>query len=82
MLLPFYPFCTLQKRPSFPLYSGQEENIPGHSVKRRAYLFLLKIAWVFPIPTGRVETGLCWITKTQLAGGWNITLNLKDFSDF
>ena len=29
--------CTLQKRPSSPLQFGKEENIPGHSIKRRAY---------------------------------------------
>ena len=44
--------CTLQKRPFSPLMSAHEENIPGHSFERKAYLFLLKI--VFPIPTGRV----------------------------
>ena len=36
---------------------GQEENIPGHSIERRAYYFVLKIARVFPIPTRRVGVG-------------------------
>ena len=45
------PFCTLQKRSSSPLLFGQEENIPRHSIKRRAYWFILKIARMFPIPT-------------------------------
>ena len=31
------PSCTLQERPSSPLQFGQEENIPGHSIERRAY---------------------------------------------
>ena len=44
--------CTLQKRPFSPFMFAHEENIPGHSFERKAYLFLLKI--VFPIPTGRV----------------------------
>ena len=30
------PFGTLQKRPSFPLQFGQEENIPGPSTESRA----------------------------------------------
>ena len=49
---------TLQKRPS--LQFGQEENIPGQSTESRAYWFVLKIARVFPIPTGRV--GIGWWT--------------------
>ena len=51
------PSCILQRRPSFPLHVGQKENIPGHSVERRAYSFVLKIAWMFPISTGRAEIG-------------------------
>ena len=35
---------------------GQEENIPGHLIEKGAYRFIMKIAWVFPIPTGRVGT--------------------------
>ena len=47
------PSYTLQEKLS-PLQFGQEENIPGHSIERRAYWFILKIVKVFPIPTGRV----------------------------
>ena len=39
------------------LQFGQEENITGLSVERRAYWFVLKIARVFSIPTGRVGIG-------------------------
>ena len=52
--------CTLQKRLSSPPQVGQEENISGHSVERRAYWFVLKITWVLPIPTGR--EGIVWWT--------------------
>ena len=31
------PSCTLQKRPSSPLQFGQEENITGQSIERKAY---------------------------------------------
>ena len=48
---------TLQKMPSSRLQFGQEENIPGHSTERRAYKFVLKIARVSPIFTGRFRTG-------------------------
>ena len=51
------PSCTLQKRPLSPLQFGQEEKIHGQSIERRAYLFIFKIARVFPIPTGRVGRG-------------------------
>ena len=44
-----------KKRPSSPLQFGQVYNIPANSFERRAYLFVLKAARVFPIPTGRVE---------------------------
>ena len=47
------PFLDPPKRPSYPLQFGREENIPGHSIKRRAYWFVLKTARVFPIPTSR-----------------------------
>ena len=50
-------FCTLQKRPSSPIQFGEEENIPGHLIERRAYWFVLKMAWFFPIFTGRVGIG-------------------------
>ena len=30
-------FCNLQKRPSSPLQFNQEEDIPVHSIERRAY---------------------------------------------
>ena len=51
------PSCTLQKGSSSPMHFGQEENISGHSTERRAYRFVLKTAWVFPIPSGRVGIG-------------------------
>ena len=47
------PLLPLQRRPSSSLQFGHEENIPGYSTGRRAYWFVLKIARVFPIPTGR-----------------------------
>ena len=49
------PSCTLPKRPSSPLQSGQEENIPGHLFKRRTYWFALKTVKLFSILTNRVE---------------------------
>ena len=49
--------CTLQKRPSSPFQFGQEENMPGHSFERKAYLFVLNTDSVFSIPIGRVERG-------------------------
>ena len=48
------PSCTLQNRSYSPLHFGQEENIPEHSIERRAYWFVVKIARVLLIPTGRV----------------------------
>ena len=49
-----------------PFQFCQEENIPGHSFERRAYLTVLKAARVFPILTTRVEkewwTLLKWLT--------------------
>ena len=45
--------CTLKKRPSSPLQFGQREHIAGHSIERRIYQFILKIARIFPIPTKR-----------------------------
>ena len=47
------PSCILQERSSSPLQFGQEVNITGHSIKRRAYWFVLKIARMFPILTSR-----------------------------
>ena len=40
---------TFSSSPQF----GQEENIPGHSIERRAYWFILKIAMMFPIPLSK-----------------------------
>ena len=57
------PSCTLQKRPFFPLQFGQEENISRHSIESRVYWFVLKIARVFPVHTGRV--GIGWWTLLQ-----------------
>ena len=48
-----FPSCTLQKRPSSSLQFCQEENIPGHSIERRAYWFVLKISRMFPISMSR-----------------------------
>ena len=48
--------CTLQKRffaSSSPLQFGQEENILGHAIEKRAYWFVLKTARLFPILTSR-----------------------------
>ena len=47
------PSCTHQKMSSSPLQFGQEENIPGRSIERRAYWFILKIVRMFSIPTSR-----------------------------
>ena len=47
------PSCTLQKRTSCLLQFGQEENIPGRSIERRAYWFILKITRIFSVPTSR-----------------------------
>ena len=44
-------------QPSSQIQFGLDENIPGPSFERRAYLFGLKTARVVPIPTGRVERG-------------------------
>ena len=52
-----------KKRPSPPLQFGQEQNIPGHSFERGADWFVLKTSGVFPITTGRVESG--WWTFLQ-----------------
>ena len=49
------PSCTHQKMPSSPLQFGQEENIPGHSIERRAYWFILKIVRMISIPTSRIR---------------------------
>ena len=40
--------CTLQKRPSFPLYFGQEEERPGHSNGRRVLIWKLSGCSLFP----------------------------------
>ena len=47
------PSCTHQKMSSSPLQFGQEENIPGRSIERRAYWFILKITRIFSVPTSR-----------------------------
>ena len=41
------------KMPSSPLQFGQEKNIPGNSIERRGYWFVLKIARMLPILTSR-----------------------------
>ena len=48
-------FLHLSKKASlYPVFQfGQEENVPGHSIERRAYLFILNIARMFPIPSSR-----------------------------
>ena len=46
-------FWPEQKRPFSPLQFDVEENIPEHSVERRAYWFVLKIARVLHIFTRR-----------------------------
>ena len=48
---------TLQQKGLLSLQFGQEENTPGRSFERIAYLFVLKAARVFHISTGRVEGG-------------------------
>ena len=45
--------CTLQKRTSSLLQFGQEGTIPGRSIERRAYWFILKITRIFSVPTSR-----------------------------
>ena len=47
------PSCTPQKKPSSPIQFRQEENMPGNSIERRTYWFILKIARMFPIPLSR-----------------------------
>ena len=54
------PSCTIQKKLSSPFQFGLEEKILGHSIERRAYRFVLKIARMLPIPTGRI--GIGWQT--------------------
>ena len=58
------PSCTIQKRHFFPLQFGQEENISRHSIEKKVYWFVLKIARVFPVTTGRVEIG--WWTLCNI----------------
>ena len=45
------------KKASSSLQFRQEENISGHSLERRPYQCVLKIARVFPTPIFRVEIG-------------------------
>ena len=49
-------YFKFQKRETFSslMTTKYSENLPGHSTERRAYWFVLKIAWVFPIPSGSV----------------------------
>ena len=42
-----------KKNSSSPLQLGQEKNVLGHSVERRGYWFVLKIARTFSISTSR-----------------------------
>ena len=44
---------------SFLFSLAQGEDISGHSVEKRVYWFVLKIARVFPVFTGRVGIGWC-----------------------
>ena len=50
-------FLLSPKRPSSSLHFGQEDRLPGHSTERIVYWFALKVAWVFPIPSGSVGIG-------------------------
>ena len=54
---PSLHYCTLPKRPFFPLQFGQEANISGNLNERTVYWFILKIGRVLPFPTGRVGIG-------------------------
>ena len=47
------PFLHPSKNPSSPLQFGQENIIPGHSIERRTYWFILKIARMFLIHLSR-----------------------------
>ena len=47
------PFLHHSKKPSSSLQFGQKENIPGHSIERRAYWFILKIGRMFLILRSR-----------------------------
>ena len=49
---------------SSPLQFGQEENIPGHSIERRTYWFILKIARMFPFPLSRNKIMSSFITPS------------------
>ena len=56
--------ASFKKRPSYPLQFGQEENTPGHSIERRAYWFILKIASIFSIPASRMMNTFITINIT------------------
>ena len=71
------PSSTFQKRRSSPLQFGQEDNIPGHSMERRAYWFILKIARMFSIPTNRNRMMNTFIIVNITLHVWN---SLKDKS--
>ena len=66
--------CTLQKRPSCSLQFGQEGNMPGHPIERRACKFIWKIARIFPIPTSRNNMMNTFIIA-------NITTTCKSLED-
>ena len=57
-----------KERRSSPLQFGQEENIAGHSIERGAYLFVLKIARVFRIPTSRNRMINCECMEFTVTG--------------
>ena len=71
--------CTLQKRSSSPLQFGQEENIPGHSIGRGAYWFVLRTALVFFIPTGKIERWRWTLSKSLISPLYKIN-GLEDKS--
>ena len=37
--------------PKSSIHFDHEHNIPGHAAERRAYWFVLKTAWLFPVPS-------------------------------
>ena len=76
------PFIApFQKRPFFPLQFGQEENISGKSTERRVYWFIIKIARVLPVPTGRVGIGwwtlLIIVNITSLGNKFMLLVHFK-----
>ena len=55
-LLMLCPFLQPSKKPSALLQFGKEVNILGHSIERRAYSLILKIATMFSFP----RVGIGW----------------------